>query len=71
MMYFKKNKLGLLKEHEVTDEKLYINRRQFINKATLLAGIAALPLQALASSPGRAISKYKDLQNFLLYTFCQ
>lgn len=62
MMYFKKNKLGLLKEHEVTDEKLYINRRQFINKATLLAGIAALPLQTLASSPGRVISKYKGLQ---------
>ena len=58
-MHFKKNRLGLLKEYEVTDEKLYINRRQFINKAALLAGLAALPLQALGSSVDRAIPKYK------------
>ena len=62
MMHFKKNRLGLLKEYEVTDEKLYINRRQFINKAALLAGLAALPLQALGSSVDRAIPKYKSLQ---------
>ena len=67
-MHFKKNRLGLLKEYEVTDEKLYINRRQFINKAALLAGLAALPLQTLGSSVDRAIPKYKSLQKSLFST---
>jgi len=68
MMHFKKNRLGLLKEYEVTDEKLYINRRQFINKAALLAGLTALPLQTLGSSVDRAIPKYKGLQKSLFST---
>ena len=67
-MHFKKNRLGLLKEYEVTDEKLYINRRQFINKTALLAGLAAMPLQTLGSSADSATPKYKSLQKSLFST---
>ena len=67
-MHFKKNRLGLLKEYEVTDEKLYTNRRQFINKAALLAGLVALPLKTLGSSADRAIPEYKSLQKSLFST---
>jgi len=61
-MHFKNNKLGLLKEHDVTDEKLYLNRRQFINKAALLATATALPSVAWAESNDAPSPTYKHLQ---------
>jgi len=61
-MHFKKNKLDLLKEHDVTDEKLYLNRRQFINKAALLATAAALPSAVWAEKRDVPAPKYKNLQ---------
>jgi len=62
-MHFKKNKLGLLKESDVTAEKLYLNRRQFINKAALLAtATAALPGAAWAANNDAPAPQYKNLQ---------
>ena len=61
-MQIKKNKLGLLKDHDVTDEKLYLNRRQFVSKAALLATGIALPSVASAVSVIEAPEpKYTDL----------
>jgi sulfoxide reductase catalytic subunit YedY len=59
-MQIKKNKLGLLKDHDVTDERLYLNRRQFINKAALLASAAVIPSLALAES-GAPAAAYTQL----------
>jgi len=61
-MQIKKNKLGLLKDHDVTDEKLYLNRRQFVSKAALLATGIALPSVASAVPVIEAPEpKYTDL----------
>jgi sulfoxide reductase catalytic subunit YedY len=63
-MQIKKNKLGLLKDHDVTDEKLYLNRRQFISKAALLATATALPSVASAVPKIEAPSpQYTNLAN--------
>lgn len=49
-MHIKKNSLGLLNDHEVTDEKLYLTRREFISKAALLGSAVAIPSAVLAES---------------------
>ncbi len=59
-MLIKKNKLSQLPENEVTDESLYLNRRQFINKAALLTAAAALPQVAFANNPVSEL-QYKNL----------
>lgn len=49
-MHIKKNKLGLLSDHEVTDEKHYLNRRQFIGKAAVATAASLLSPAVLAST---------------------
>jgi sulfoxide reductase catalytic subunit YedY len=58
-MLIKKNKLSELSENQVTDENLYLNRRQFIGKSILVAA-AALPKVAFSNKP-ISESQYKNL----------
>ncbi len=50
-MLIKKNKYSELPENQVTDESLYLNRRQFINKSAMIAAVTALPKLAFANNP--------------------
>ena len=59
-MLIKKNKYSESPENQVTDESLYLNRRQFINKSAMIAAVSALPKLAFANNPIPE-PDYKDL----------
>lgn len=59
-MLIKHNKLGLLKDSDVTDEQLYLNRREFITKSALMT--SALTIPSLSSAGVEAPSpRYQNL----------
>ena len=59
-MLIKHNKLGLLKDSDVTDEQVYLNRRQFLASSALAASTMALPSLASAAIEAPA-AKYTDV----------
>ncbi len=60
-MWIKKNKLGLMRDHDVTDEKLYHQRRRFLNQAVSVALASTLPRYSLAAEKPVEVT-YPDLK---------
>jgi sulfoxide reductase catalytic subunit YedY len=59
-MLFKKTRLGELPASEVTDYSVYLNRRQFLNGAAIVATGSLLPI-SLVSAASVPEATYKDL----------
>jgi len=60
-MFFHKKRLGELAASEITDQQVYVNRRQFLNRSATMATASLLPL-SLANATTEVEATFLDLK---------